>query len=420
MMSFLKDTFRRIRKAQAEIDEEDRLDMEMADEPDSIEEDTERFWERLKMHRRLIRNHRIIMVGVVCLLLIAGLLVCYLHVGTQYSVLSEEELSDINGTNYAELGDYLLKYSSDGVTCLSGTGNVMWNSTFSMQSPMIDICDTTVVVADKKGSDIYIYNESGLLGSFETSLPIEKVRVAKQGVVAAVLNDGDVTWINFYDTQGNEIVKNKTSLSDSGYPLDLDVSPDGMKMMVSYLRVTQGVMNTRICYYNFDEVGQSEINNLVTSEDYENVVVPEVRFLDDATSVAFLNDGFCVYQGKEIPQEKKRVEFEEEVLSVFYQGDKFGFIFNSDNEENKYLVKIYNSDGKQVMKTYFDLEYKQAKLQDGKLILFNEQEFAIYSMSGRKKFTATYDKAIQDIVKIDGFRKYMILSTSQMDKIRVW
>ena len=238
--------------------------------------------------------------------------------GTEYKVLMTEKRTDINGTGYTEFGEYILKYSPDGVTCVSGSGSVLWNSTFSMQSPIVDVRGTTAVIADQKGTQIYVFNQNGQQGQFQTSLPVEKVRVAKQGVVAAVLNDDDITWVNFYDAQGEEIAKSRNSLGDSGYPLDIALSPDGMKIMVSYLCITKGIMNTKICFYNFDSVGQAEINNMVASQIYENAVAPEVIFTDEGTSVAFLSNGFSIFKGKQIPEETKKVQFEEEILSIFH------------------------------------------------------------------------------------------------------
>lgn len=419
MMSFLKKKVQKFRKIKEEIEEEDRENLETAETPEVLDGQQEKFWARLGMRRRSARRHRLLVIGAVCLLSIAGMLFLYLHVGTTYSVLREEKRTDISGTVYAELGDNLLKYSSDGVTCMSDEETVLWNSTFSMQSPMIDISGTTAVLADKKGTQVYVFDESGTLGQFQTSLPIEKVCVANQGVVAAVLSDGDVTWINFYDTQGNEIAKNRTSLGDSGYPLDIALSPDGMKIMVSYLRVTQGIMNTKICFYDFDSVGQAEINNLVASETYENVVAPETYFIDRETSVAFLSNGFSLFQGKQVPEQKKKVEFDEEILSVFHDGDYFGFIFRSDKEKHKYKAQLYNRTGKQIMKTYFDLDYKKVKFGGDDLILFNEKEFEIYNTGGRKKFSGSYDKAIEDIIRVSGFRKYMVLSRGYVSTIRL-
>lgn len=418
-MSFLKNKIQKYKEAKEKIEEEDRLDLMLAEEPEPAGEEQKKFWAKLGSHRRSLRRHRLLLTGLLCLLLLGVLLFLYLYVGTEYSVLREEERSDISGTVYTEFGDSLLKYSSDGVTCISGGGSVLWNSTFSMQSPVIDICGTTAAVADKKGTQIYVFNESGQLGQFQTSLPIEKVRVAHQGVVAAVLNDGDITWINFYDTQGKEIAKTRTSLSEFGYPLDIALSPDGMKIMVSYLCVTQGIMNTKVCFYNFDSVGQTEVNNMVASQTYENTVAPEVLFIDEETSVAFLSNGFALFKGKQIPEEEKKMEFDEEILSAFHDGDYFGFIFRSDKEDHKYRIQLYNTSGRQAMKTYFDLDYKNVKLEGGNLILFNDRAFEIYNTGGRKKFSGSYDKPIQDIIKVKGFRKYMVLSQSHVATIRL-
>lgn len=419
MMSFLKNKIKKYKEEKSEIEEEDRLDLAMAEEPETLEAESRKLWAQIGRHRRSIRKHRLLLIGILCLLLMGGLLFIYLYVGTDYSVLSEEKRSDMNGTSYTEFGDCFLRYSSDGVTCISGSGSVLWNSTFNMQSPVIDICQTTAAVADQQGTQIYIFDENGQLGQFQTSLPIEKVRVASQGVVAAVLNDGDVTWINFYDTQGNEIAKNRTSLGDSGYPLDIALSPDGMKIMVSYLRVTQGIMNTKICFYNFDSVGQAEINNMVSEQTYENTVAPELIFIDENTSVAFLSNGFSLFKGRQIPELKKKTEFEEEILSAFHEGSYFGFIFKSDKQEHKYRMQLYNAEGKQIVKRYFDLDYKKVKLEGGNLILFNDKEFEIYNTGGRKKFSGSYDKAIQDIIKVKGFRKYMVLSQNHVTTIRL-
>ena len=86
-----------------------------------------------------------------------------------------------------------------------------WSAAYSMQTPIVDICEK-IAVEEQKGSQVYIYSaDKGQIGYFQTLLPIQKVKVASQGVVAAVLEDGEVTWINLYDTDGNEIAKHRTS-----------------------------------------------------------------------------------------------------------------------------------------------------------------------------------------------------------------
>ena len=71
------------------------------------------------------------------------------------------------------------------------------------------------------------------------------------GVVAAVLQDENVTWVNLYKSNGDSIASDKTTVSESGYPLDIDLSPDGQKLAVSYLGVKEGNITSDVVFYHF-------------------------------------------------------------------------------------------------------------------------------------------------------------------------
>lgn len=379
------------------------------------------------LHGRLKKNRGRIplygwkqwIVSMLLLFALVGGLAIVLHVESSYNVLETFEKADVSGTKYLTFGNKLFKYSPDGVSCVNGNGDTVWNSTFSMQSPIVDICGTTVVVGDQQGTLVYIFNEGGSMGSFETLLPIQKIKVARQGVVAAILEDGDVTWIIFYDTNGGEIAKMRTTIKESGYPLDMALSPDGMKIMVSYLHADQGTMETRVVFYNFDTVGQAEQNNQVSQYTYENAVAPSVFFVNEKHGVALRNDGFSIYEGSEIPTEKISVQFDEEILSAFHENGKLGFIFKSDKEDYKYELKVYNLHGRCSMKKYFNMDYRGAKISEDNIILFNEKEFQVFSIRGRKKAEVTYKKAIENVVSVPGIGKYMIVSSGSTEVIRV-
>jgi len=56
-----------------------------------------------------------------------------------------------------------------------------------------------------------------------------------------------------YDTAGNVLVEHKTSLSGTGYPLDVSLSEDGEVMQVVYLYTQEGKITSKVAYYNFGE-----------------------------------------------------------------------------------------------------------------------------------------------------------------------
>ena len=362
------------------------------------------------------KKKKILILFAVAMCVVGYLILNNMRVLNNYEILTTSERSDVLATNFVEMNGKLLKYSPDGVVYMDGEA-VLWSAAYSMQTPIVDIC---AVVGEQKGSQVYIYSaEEGQIGNFQTLLPIQKVQVASQGVVAAVLEDGEVTWINLYDTEGNEIAKHRTSVAESGYPIDISISPDGQKLAVSFLRMTNGVMNTKIAFYNFGSVGKAQTNNEMNSEIYENTVVPKVIYINNTEAVAFRDNGFTVYEGKQIPEKKAEVNMDQDIISIFYDDETLGFVFQSDLSEHKYKIQLYNLNGKKTMEQYLDQEFQNIKFSSGKIIVYNADTFCIYSKQGKKIFEGKYREQITDIIKISGFRKYLIITKGSMDLVRL-
>ena len=96
------------------------------------------------------------------------------------------------------------------------------------------------------------------------NLPVKSLSVAANGVVAAILEDGDVTWINVYNPTGEKAVGIKTTMQKSGYPVSVSLSDNGKLMMVAYLKAESGSMKSIVSFYNFDEVGQNYTDTMVS------------------------------------------------------------------------------------------------------------------------------------------------------------
>lgn len=427
---FLQTKIQKIKEVRKEIEEDEIQDMALMDEEEpvkvqplrhiwSMEGEGGGFLEKLKNHRKMLRNRWVILGILAAVLALSGGLFLNFHLSDSYSVISSEKRNDINGTQYQKFGKNLLKYSSDGISCLNRKGEVLWSSTFSIQSPLLDLCGTIASVAEKDGTQVYLFDSEGQVGQFNTLLPIEKVCVAEQGVVAVVLEDGNNTWINLYDAGGELIAENKTSVEESGYPLDIALSPDGRKLMVSFLNPTGGSVQSNVVFYNFDSVGKANANNLVNTVSYENTAIPEVYFVSDKISVAVRGNGFSVFKGNEVPEESADVSFEEEIQSVFYDDEHIGFVFKSDKKEHKYLLRMYSLGGRRTAQKYFDFAYKEIRMDDDKILMFQDAAMAVFSTSGRRRAEVKYRKPIEDVISLGGFRKYLVLTQESTDRIRL-
>lgn len=377
---------------------------------------------KLRLHKNKVRIRTAVILTIVLVASVGYGVYHHVKVYRHYTLVSGEERSDDNATQYVFLKKgCILKCNPNGVTCVNKSNEVQWNTTFTMQNPILDICGTTVAVADQRGNEVYIFNENGLVGNFKVEYTLTKIRVAKQGVVAAVLEDGDVTWINVYDSQGNIIVKNKTSIGKAGYPLDMDISSDGLKMAVSFAGIQNQMLNFKVDFYNFSSVGKDQENNLVKEVEYENSVIPQVQFLGGGYAVVFRDDGVTVFSGKHVPEEKKNIAVEQEIVSTFYDDDYFGIITESDEEEqtHRYKMELYRKNGTKCFQAYFDMEYSEVKIHGEEVFLYNSSETMIYTTAGKLKYSAAYDKQISEVIPAEGLGKYMIITPDSVDIIKI-
>lgn len=114
--------------------------------------------------------------------------------------------------------------------------------------------------------------------------------------------------------------------------------------------------------------------------------------------------------GSEIPTEKVSVDFDEEILTAFHDDGKIGFIFKSDKADYKYKILVYNLNGRCTIKKYLNMDYRQAKMMEGNILLINDKGFQVYSSRGRKRVDVTYKKAVEDVASVPGLGKYMVVS----------
>lgn len=406
-----------------EEDEED--DLEVEEKPlssgDEIKIDLPEgnLKEKLEQNRKRRFRTRAAILALVVIVIGGFVLYNQLHTFTDYIITESIENVVSSGTRYEAVDKYIYRYNSDGVSCVSRNNELKWSITYNMQAPIVDVCGKTMAIAEQQGNQVYVVNEEGQIGSFETLLPILKVRVSKQGVVAVVLEDDNVTWINLYKADGTAIASDKTTVAESGYPLDMDISPDGEKLAVSYLGIEEGIMQTNVVFYHFGSVGKAEDDYVVSSATYQETVMPEIYFAGNAVAVAVADNGFVVFKGSSEPKQSAIVSFDEEIVSCFHDDDRIGFLFDDSTDENDYRMEIYNYRGKRKANRLVDADFDEIKMQDGQILMFSEKGCHIFTASGRKRFDSPYEKAVQDIFYFSSFRKYLVITNDSFDWIRI-
>lgn len=341
------------------------------------------------------------------------------HIYTDYDIIATSPRETVNGTTDVKLGSSILTYSKDGAHCTDSRGNVNWNQTFEIQDVILARNGETVAIGEYNGRSIYLANSEKLLGQITTTMPIRQLAVSEEGYVTAVLADTDITWINTYDSSGELSKEGRTHMDDSGYPMAISVSPNGELLLVAYVYVDAGVLKTTIGFYNFGLVGSNYSDGLVSTYSYTDMVIPCVGFLDNETAFAVGDNRLTIFSGAHVPEEEEGHLYDREIKSVFYGGKYVGLVFLSDNNENRYQMKVYDTDSGKERDIYFDLEYTDIFFGKDHFVIYNETECQIMTMDGTEKFHGNFSKTVRLMAPVGNGYKYLLMTDDSIDTIRL-
>lgn len=359
---------------------------------------------------------------VVLLLIVIALgTVFYAFQNTTYDyvqVVKTYENKSTNNGNYIEYADGVLEYSRDGIAMLTEKGEELWNQPCQMSNPMAEICKNTAVVADKGGTNIYVFQRDGLKGEIQSTRPIEKVAVSAQGIVAAILQDEETPRVMCYDAKGNLLVEHKTSLTNTGYPVAIDLSQDGNVLLVSYLCTRGNSVVTRVSFYYFGENGAEKEDYQVAQKEYADTVIPTVAFVDSNTSLLISDQALILYDGLETPEEKQVITLDKEIQSVAYDDQYIALVLKNSGETGHEL-RMYRMNGKQMMSVEIEGEYTDIKVSNGQVLLYDENKCVIYNNTGVCKFEGTLEMNVLDLFPVAGLNKYMVISANGFQEIQL-
>ena len=253
-----------------------------------------------------------------------------------------------------------------------------------MQNPHIKVCGEWAAVGDVNGSTIYMFGVQGMVGSVDTSLSISQIEVAKQGIVAAVLEDTTANYINLYNTDGSKIYTVKTTLAGDGYPLDISISEDATKLIASYLYVSGESIKTNVVFYNFSEVGQNETERVVGGfNHYDSTIVGDVEFLNSTTAVAVGEDVLSIYHIKEYPSLTKEIRIDSEIERVFFGNGYIGIVLKNSDSGDIYKLVVYDTSAKEVCETTFNTQYDTIQFDGKSVLMSNASTCSVMNLKGK-------------------------------------
>ncbi len=392
----------------------DRVLAELREE-DGILEDIE---DQVRQHKKSRRIRITVISTLVTVIAIASFLVIHLQTYTSARIITSYENSSDGNVNYRQFADGVLKYSKDGIALINRKGKESWNQPYQIKNPIIDTYNNdAVLVADKGGNTILVLDREGLKGEIQTMLPVEKAVVSAQGIVCAVLKNETSPKIICYDAAGNLLVEMATSLTGTGYPLDVGISEDGKVLLVSYLCVQNGTIVTKIRYYNFDGEKDSIQDYEVTADDYVNMAAASAFFMNPKTSVVVGDDRLLFYTGEGKPQLTETVLLNKRIKSVFHSNRYVGLVLKNERKAG-YELCLFNTSGKKVLSEEFTGDFSNVKISGSQILMYDGKKCSVFTRTGIHKYDGELNGSILEIFPVLGVNKYIVMNANGMEVIR--
>lgn len=391
-----------------------------------IETSEQEFEQRLRTHRHRVARLIALSAGAIILIFCLSLLYLHFRSYNSYQVKEEIKRNDNPDVEYRDYSGNLLKYSRDGAFLIDTHGKLIWNQTFEMNKPIVDIADQYVGIAAEGGTELYISSIEKVIGKIETSMPIVQIKVSGGGFVAVLLEENENYYVTLYDKEGSQLAHGEYHIENSGIPIAMALSKDCKQLAISFLDVKEGIVKSTVHIYDFTENGKAQIDNQVAEFSYEGEMAIQMNYLDDKNLLILTDQKAILISDEGKPKQEKTITYDGKVSSVFCKNGCWGFV-SSYNETTKEgssksgeRLTVYNENGKIVFqKDVFSKDVRVEVLESEFVAVIAKDKIQLYNSKGLLKFRGNFPSEIVKIKSLDTDRDYLVLLDDQMIRIKL-
>ncbi len=356
----------------------------------------------------------LIILIIIAVVAVAAYLYGSYFVYGNLDTLSTMELAKVPDCTWHAYKDGFLRCTSDGAYAVDADGERLWNVTYDMRNPIADVNGECAAIADKGGDKLYICDGSETVCSV-TVRPskILDVETAQQGVTAVWTAQIDDDYFFVYDSRGNLLLEMKTTIENTGFPVDMDLSADGQRLAVAFVDILGDAMTSKVVFYNFSDVGKNYPDRVVGTAEYEDGV-SRVSFMGDSLTI-FRENGLSVYEYKELPALCYDHEYEEQPKSVVSDGKNICVIYPDGQADLR--VEVYDTKRPSARSFMARADYTHICYTDGELAFIGEHGCTVYRKNGRLKVRPDEQVLPKNVIK-SGMNKYLYLYDDGVQIVR--
>ena len=323
---------------------------------------------------------------------------------------------DVNSYEYFTGG--FIQYNRDGISFLNRRNEEQWFWLKPMNSPITSRTGDIFAIADAGGDTILVFNRHGMRGEIVTTHGVERLTVSNQGIVSAILRNHQEPMILTYDLVGNVLVENQLMVSVHGYPIGLQMSPDGVVLGVSYVFLEAGVPSTRVIFYNFGSLGEGLMNRQVSEEVFYDTLVAELHFMNNDTIIAISDRSLIFYRGHQVPEKEMVIELEQEIRNVFYTQEYVGVVLLNE-QRTGYKIRLYDTAGEEILVSEFPGTYGEVHMFGNEIIMFDGVNVSIVNTAGIVRFRGSLEVDVLFMAPARGINSYYVICDDAMRVIHL-
>lgn len=382
------------------------------------------------MRNKKKRRKGIVTVLVLAALSAAAIVITVFALNTKgfstYKPLVDGNIKqDEPGAVYASFKEGYVQASRSGVEYVDESGNTKWNEPVDVSNPLIQVCGDKIFVADISGNNVEVFDSSGHTGKVETPYSIYEMEGTAMGRVAIMTQDKNINYLELYEQDGDVVYSVKTTLGGEGYPLSFDISDDGSRLALSYVKAENKPVETGIRFYDFSGGKLSE-KDRVTGEfsNYDGELTGEICFFENGNVAAVSENNVKIYtgNGKGISLKSEHGLFEEYegvIKRVIKGSDKLILILSVNDVESPERMMVFDENGGEVCDCKLTGGYDKYVLDGDKIIMTAPFRFAVYSSSGKEITKQDVDKPVSALISNGGDSRFFMISEGNVERIKL-
>ena len=265
-----------------------------------------------------------------------------------------------------------------------------------------------IILGDKQGKTLRIYNKKGNMYSINHTNPIISFTVNQNGYAAFIAKASSSYEILVYNDLGENIFSLTNITYKEGIPINLSLS-NNFSLAVSFLKIDASIIETDIAIYSLLQ-DENTNNSMFGAFKKTNQLAGIIKFLDtdnllvlsdkELSIISVNANNNYVNEAVKIPFNNKIdfISFLDNSKFVLYYGEEL--IQTEENKIPKNTAIIYNSNGRKVSQITFNNNITNVFSNKLGFIVAKDRLFTGYASTGEKIFEY---QATQDIKSMQFF-----------------